>query len=449
MPSKVAPPKCTGVGGTFFESKVCAWFLAHMLANEPPLGPGPGHLKRVDFQVRPEEWFLDDLILTLTSGAGQHRCALSVKSNTQFTRSKAPVDFVRIAWEQFLGGSSPFDETSDFMGLVTAPLPDKTREALNFVVNTAKKGDPQLLPARYAREKWSNLAKRSMFESFSCPDDLAQAHSVKSEDTGRLLARLCFFQFDFEAPVSEYEKQAIERCRRALRSGKVEEGARLWTHLWQVSVNRIPKGGCINRLALLDELRFQFELADMPDHRRAGLQQDPIPPRFASLRAAIIEYALGNDERLIDTFWPQTEEVWLALFGIDEFTRRCWEPRHRELADMSRPLFEQWMARGRASGRHIAALAAWLEKEAADPVRLHGLVWLYRVLTGGDTKKRKIHQSAQDPVACLLHVVWQKDESRIRGDLEAFAAFRGLLRWLTDQQNPVALELVGRLGGLQ
>lgn len=268
MPSKVAPPKCTGGGGTFFESKVCAWFLAHMLANEPPLGPGPGHLKRVDFQVRPEEWFLDDLILTLTSGAGQHRCALSVKSNTQFTRSEAPVDFVRIAWEQLLGGdSSPFNETSDFMGLVTTPLSIETLEALDFVVSTAKEGDPQLLPGRYAQKGWANKVKRSMFNSFLCPQDLPQANGVTSEDTGRLLACLCFFQFDFEAPVSEYEKQAIERCRRALRSGKVEDGARLWTHLWKVSANKGPKGGCINRLTLLDELRFHFELADLPDHR--------------------------------------------------------------------------------------------------------------------------------------------------------------------------------------
>ena len=262
MPNQVASPKSTGGGGFVFEDKVCAWFLAHILANEPPLNPSDGHLERIDFQTRPDGWLLDDILLTVAGNDGVHRCAISVKSNTQFTSPSAPADFVRVAWEQFLGTVSPiFHEESDFMSLVTAPLSTETRDALDFVVSTAKDGDSQLLPGRYEQDGWANDIKRSLFKSFSCIPDLAKTHGLTNGDTGRLLARLHFQQFDFESPSSEAEKQAVERCRRALRSGQTEEGERLWDSLLRLSAADRPNAGHMTRAMLLDVVRHQFQLA--------------------------------------------------------------------------------------------------------------------------------------------------------------------------------------------
>ena len=155
MANAIAPPKSTAGGGFVFEDKACAWFMAHMLGDELPLGAGLGPLERLDFQTRPEGWLLDDMLLTLNGGDGKHRCAISIKSNAQFTQSSAPSDFVRLAWEQFLGeGSSSFDKDSDLMGLITAPLPTEMRESLDFVVTTARDGDPQLLPQKQRDTLW-------------------------------------------------------------------------------------------------------------------------------------------------------------------------------------------------------------------------------------------------------------------------------------------------------
>ena len=57
-------------------------------------------------------------------------------------------------------------------------------------------------------------------------------------------------------------------------------------------------------------------------------------------------------------------------------------------------------------------------------------------------------EDAQEPVASLLRRVWHADEPALRADGIAFAAFQRLLRWLADEQNPTALELVGTLGRL-
>src|SRR3712207_1697515 len=124
MSKNIAPPKLTGGGGFVFEDKVAAYFLVCLLSGETPLDPSIGMISRVDFQTRADGWFLDDILLTLTTRGGIRRCALSVKSNQQFSGPSAPAEFVRAAWEQFLHhGSSVFERTSDYLGLVTAPLP--------------------------------------------------------------------------------------------------------------------------------------------------------------------------------------------------------------------------------------------------------------------------------------------------------------------------------------
>ena len=151
MASSVAPPKSTGAGGAVFEDKVCAWFLLHMVLQEPSLGSDLGAPDRIHLQVRPDGWYLDDLLLTLRRDQDVYRCAFSVKSNAQFTAAGAPADFVRAAWEQYLGHDSTiFNANSDFMGLITAPLAHGVRVQLDSLLNKAARGDPGLLPSRYA-----------------------------------------------------------------------------------------------------------------------------------------------------------------------------------------------------------------------------------------------------------------------------------------------------------
>src|SRR5262245_47826608 len=131
MAKQVAPSKNTADGGGVFENQVAAYFLACMLSGQPPLEPTQGSLSRVDFQTRVDGWFLDDILLTLAFGGETRQCALSVKSNQQFTPSAAPNDFVRLAWEQFLHeGTVRFDRERDLLGLVVTPLPAKLAEEL-------------------------------------------------------------------------------------------------------------------------------------------------------------------------------------------------------------------------------------------------------------------------------------------------------------------------------
>jgi len=50
MARAVATTKQTGGGGSSFEDKVAARFMAMMLAGHPPLDEASGLIQRIDFQ---------------------------------------------------------------------------------------------------------------------------------------------------------------------------------------------------------------------------------------------------------------------------------------------------------------------------------------------------------------------------------------------------------------
>jgi len=111
----------------------------------------------------------------------------------------------------------------------------------------------------------------------------------------------------------------------------------------------------------------------------------------------MVEHVLAETaEKRTGPRWPYYEEVSEALFGIDGFTRRCWEERHRTLAEQNFGLLDRWIMRGHTSGRYLAAVTRWLELPAAAPVRLPGLVVLDRALTD-DGAKQVIDPESRSP----------------------------------------------------
>src|SRR5687768_15712659 len=101
MPREAAPPWVTGGGGFWFEARVGAFYLAHLLTRIPPLGREGGLIERVDFQNK-DGWLFDDIVLHLRHNEVMGRCPISVKSYRQITREGARAVLVRDLWEQYL-----------------------------------------------------------------------------------------------------------------------------------------------------------------------------------------------------------------------------------------------------------------------------------------------------------------------------------------------------------
>ena len=101
--SKVATAKQTGQGGTSYEDKVAAYFLACMLSETLPFDPHSSLLiKKISLQAGADGWLFDDILLTLESSsqATIRRIAVSVKSNRQFNSNGCPPEINRLLWNK-------------------------------------------------------------------------------------------------------------------------------------------------------------------------------------------------------------------------------------------------------------------------------------------------------------------------------------------------------------
>lgn len=316
MASNVAPPKNTGGGGFVFEDDVCAWLLASMLVGEPVFGADCGAPNRLDFQTRPDGWFLDDVLVTTAVGATRHRFALSVKSNVQFTARSAPSDFVAAAWEQWLHiGSTAFDAALDFMGLMTAPLSGAAASSVSGLSEKARVNDPSLFPARLATPNWATDDERSLFASFACPAALGRA--TTDVDTARMLQRLRFLQRDFGAVASESRNGALELCRRAVRSHTAVDAQPLWDVLREVASELRPRAGSLTLSGLIDRLRTRALLAEYPDHVGDWATLDARSAREVALvRDSIAgRIRLPREVQVTEVIDSLTADVQVALLG--------------------------------------------------------------------------------------------------------------------------------------
>lgn len=256
----------TGGKGFSFENQVGAWFLTHMLAGVPPLDENLGSLTQLAFQTEPDGWKLDDLLLTFQMGDTSHRCAISIKSNRQFTARKAPDDFVERCWSQFLETkNNPFSQQTDRLVNITAELPSTTRDSLFSLLKAACVRKPVEMVNQLANKDLSDNA-RAMFQSFACPTDLAEKYQVGTEKISELLRCVSVLSLNLEDPNSTDKTHALGLCRQILKTGDLQTATELWEALvCLVDRHRVDRGH-IDLFVVLHALRHRFPLKDHPDY---------------------------------------------------------------------------------------------------------------------------------------------------------------------------------------
>ena len=238
-----------------------------LISSRPPLDPGFGSLRRISFQVRVDGWLLDDLLLVLQGHEYEVRCSLSVKSNPQFSKSSAPPDFVKAAWEQYLGEvQSPFEKGRDRFGLVTTPLDSNTKPKLEDLLKKARAQSSVELFSRIKEEGYVSKEEKRIFESFACPKDLAEKYSINEAHIGELLRHLEHLQFDFENTSSSDLGKVTGMLRDCLDSTSLQEAENLWNTLCGIAGEMREAGGSIDMVGLVGRVRRTYKLKDFPDY---------------------------------------------------------------------------------------------------------------------------------------------------------------------------------------
>jgi len=237
------------------------------LAGKSVFNPEYGPPVRTSiFQTKPAGWFLDDVLVT-TKGDTTYHIEFSLKSNPQFTASKAPRDFVKTIWEQWLHiGSEVFDRSLDLMGIITAQLSTAAYTSVRSLIAKIRVADPDSFPRYIGNPNWANKNERNLFSSFACPTQLTADRYITASDTVRLLQRIIFYQHDFGTTPSQSLNDSLGICRDTLRNKSAIEAEKLWNELRSIAAEYRPHAGSIGRNELVEKLRRHFVFVDYPDH---------------------------------------------------------------------------------------------------------------------------------------------------------------------------------------
>ena len=147
MVTKIVSTKSTGDSGGIFETQVCAFYMAHLLLGIPPFSFRSGTIIRIDLQVRGDEWFFDDLLITMENESG--RVACNIKSSQIFGQKTIPKDIIKTTWEQYIHkGSKVFNRNKDYFLICTGTLPPKIHAPLHQLLQMAGDMRPEQLNTR-------------------------------------------------------------------------------------------------------------------------------------------------------------------------------------------------------------------------------------------------------------------------------------------------------------
>lgn len=267
MSKKVATPKQTAGGGFAFEDKVVGYYLVWMLAGTAPL-KASGRIDRVDCQVAVDGWEgFDDLLITMTAGVTLRRYAFSLKSNLQFTKESAPDSLVRSAWSLLLHRNSDvMNIEDDEFGLVCVPYPEPPKVAIQSLLIKARRQTPTQLSARLPVSGYVSDNERSIHNSCTCPNDLAEGLKEEKALAGNILKRMSVIELDFESAQSLSESTVLFVCSELVADGTSATAKNLWNSVCQTAQRVRTAGGGISRVELLSEMRSVVELRELPDY---------------------------------------------------------------------------------------------------------------------------------------------------------------------------------------
>lgn len=265
---KIATPKQTGQGGTDFENKAVAYFLAAMLSKTPPLASELGTISRIDFQVSGDGWLFDDALLTIDDKDVEKKIAISIKSNQQFNKNGCPKELNMLLWEQYLGHfSHVFRKGIDSMCLVEAPISATVSEDLNTILSQTRAQNPDDFHKRIYVPGYSSKAKQKLYESFQCPVDLKKTYSVKPSETANLLKHFLHVEMDFDRVGSVWELKALNLCRLLLNTKNAVDARSLYERLCRLSLQLAKVNGFLDIPTLINYIRGDFSLVGIPDYQ--------------------------------------------------------------------------------------------------------------------------------------------------------------------------------------
>ena len=271
----MASPYSTGGGGTHFEARVAATYLAATLCEAPARGlPGFCALE-VRTQRASDGEPLDDLIVIGVLADGRSsKLSLQVKSSLKFSAKDNEWQAVVVAaWDTF--SSESFDEICHRIGVAVANYDERIdkyyQSVLGWAAYSASGADFVL---RIQAKDFSNAEKRSFVDGVQAILSAHIGRNATEDELWRFLKSFVLLHFDLNLADGQ-SRDAIateDRLRDLLSEGERQGASAIWAFLVAKAGQLIPAGGSANRATLVEALAAQNLPRGTPASYRSDLE---------------------------------------------------------------------------------------------------------------------------------------------------------------------------------
>jgi hypothetical protein len=277
----MASPYSTGGGGTHFEAKVTAYYLAATLARAPALGVPAQYVTEVLTQRAAFGAPLDDLVVKgATEDGSAATLHLQVKSDLAFTPSDDEwVATLGLAWDTL---GEPFNSLTDRLGVAISAYSARADKHYQTVLKWASASvDASHFFARLSQRDFSH---KDMREFVSNTRSILAAHAgrtIADEELWQLLRCFVILHFDFARDESRDLGAAQDRIRAVLSADRRQQAGAVWSFLVEQAGELAPVGGGANR----ETLQAELAKASLPNAVDAGLWRNILAVHRESDRA--------------------------------------------------------------------------------------------------------------------------------------------------------------------
>ncbi len=306
MSTKLSNPSSTGNLGGFFEAKVQAAFLLHILiGGRLPCLPF-GKVESIRLQAKQAGFATDDAVVTIQMEASQ-RCRLlaQIKHNAAITEND--LEFAATlasAWGDF-NNPNAFSLGQDAIALVTGPQSAKTIQHVRPLLDWAHTSVASAeFMDKVATRSYSSNEKRGYLKIFRTVLEKSGGPAPTDETLWQFLKHFHLLSYDFDAIGSKDEAAILSMIELARNSTSTLNADAIWNGLITQSQTWNHNGGTFRLAQLDDQLKMAVHSGRSAAQRQAitrlqehsdlildGIQTDIAPglhlPRTALLDTLI------------------------------------------------------------------------------------------------------------------------------------------------------------------
>jgi hypothetical protein len=235
----MASPYATGGGGTHFEARVVASYLAAIVCEAPARGLPGEFANQLNTQRASFGDPLDDIILYGQSNNGRRtKLHLQIKNKLVFSENDTEwADVLARAWKTFY--------SDDF---------DRTLNRIGVGIGTYNARTDQHFFERISEPDFSHQDRQAFVATTRALLTHCVGRPVDDDELWGFLKAFVIVHFDFQSEGSSRDAEnTVERLRHAMPVGQRDQAAALWDHLIATAGDLTPVGGGATRATLVEQ----------------------------------------------------------------------------------------------------------------------------------------------------------------------------------------------------